>query len=96
MDKNNRFSSFGKWVSPIFTKMFMNQLAAANQERYTKKLTTPPYLKLFIHAQLQQREGLRAIADDVCSETFQNELGFTSISSSQLCRKNSQVDSDLL
>ena len=57
-----------------FTKMFMNQLAIANQDRYTKKLTTLDYLKLFIHAQLQQREGLRAISVDVCSETFQNEL----------------------
>jgi IS4 transposase len=96
MDKDTLFSSFGKWISPIFTKTFTDRIAETRQDKYAKKLTTLSYLKLFLHAQLQQREGLRAISDDVCSPSFQQELGFESISSSQLSRKNNQVDSDML
>ncbi|NRS19896.1 hypothetical protein HP398_26080 [Brevibacillus sp. HB1.4B] len=61
-----------------------------------KKLTTPSYLLLFLHAQLQQREGLRAIADDALKTKFQLELGFTSISTSQLSRKHQQMNTQLL
>ncbi len=96
MDKNTLFSSFGKWVSPIFSKKFYQDLASSDQDKYVKKLTTPAYLLLFLHAQLQQREGLRAIADDALGKKFQRELGFTSISASQLSRKHQQTHSELL
>lgn len=59
-------------------------------------MTTPAYLLVFLHAQLQQREGLRAIADDALGTKFQKELGFTSISASQLSRKHHQMDTLLL
>ncbi|OXM13302.1 IS4 family transposase [Paenibacillus herberti] len=96
MDKDTLFSSFGKWVAPIFSTTFLDQLAQNHADAYVKKLTVPAYLKLFLHAQLQQREGLRSIADDVLSKDFQQELGFESISFSQLCRKNNQVNPALL
>ena len=96
MDKNTLFSSFGKWLSPICAKTFTERVAAADQDKYVKKLTTLSYFKLFLHAQLQQRDGLREIADDVLSKGFQKELGINSISYSQLCRKHNQVDPDLL
>jgi hypothetical protein len=53
-------------------------------------------LKLFLHAQIQQRDGLREIAADVFCKDFQKELGMQSISASQLIRKHNQVDSSLL
>ena len=71
-------------------------LTAVEQDKYVKKLTTLSYLKLFLHAQLHQRDGLREIADDLLSKGFQHELGMTSISASQLSRKHKQVDSTLL
>ncbi|ELK38851.1 transposase [Brevibacillus agri BAB-2500] len=67
-----------------------------DQDKYVKKLTTKAYLLLFLHAQLQQREGLRAIADDVLSKKFQQELGLSSISPAQLSRKNNRVEPALL
>jgi hypothetical protein len=96
MDKNTLFSSFGKWLSPICTKTFTDRVNAIEQDKYVKKLTTLSYLKLFLHAHLHQRDGLREIADDLLSKGFQRELGMTSISASQLSRKHNQVDSALL
>jgi len=67
MDKNTLFSSFGKWLSPICTKTFAERVNKIEQDKYVKKLTTLAYLKLFLHAQLHQRDGLREIADDLLS-----------------------------
>ncbi|QKS45216.1 IS4 family transposase [Paenibacillus cellulosilyticus] len=96
MDKNTLFSSFGKWIAPICTRTFTDWITETQQDKYVKKLTTAAYLKLFLHAQLQGREGLRHIADDVLCKAFQRELGLTSISAAQLSRKHKQVDSELL
>jgi hypothetical protein len=96
MDKDTLFSSFGKWLAPIRSKTFKDRIAATGQDKYVKKLTTLAYLKLFLHAQLQQRDGLREIADDVLCEEFQQELDLNAISASQLSRKHNQVDSALL
>ncbi|MED1705948.1 IS4 family transposase [Brevibacillus agri] len=96
MDKNTLFSSFGKWVAPINIMKLQQRIDETDQDKYVKKLTTKAYLLLFLHAQLQQREGLRAIADDVLSKEFQQELGLSSISPSQLSRKNNQVEPALL
>lgn len=96
MDNRTLFSSFGKWLAPICTKMFTSAVTESRQDKYTKKLTTTAYLKLFLLAQLQGREGLRHIADDVLCEDLQQELGLTSISASQLSRKHKQVDPELL
>ncbi|WP_246027884.1 DUF4372 domain-containing protein [Paenibacillus xylaniclasticus] len=52
-------------LAPICTRTFTDRIAETQQDKYLKKLTTTAYLKLFLHAQLQGREGLRHIADDV-------------------------------
>lgn len=96
MDNRTLLSSFGKWVGPICTKTFTTAVTECQQDKYTKKLTTAAYLKLFLLAQLQNREGLRHIADDVLCEELQRELGLTSISAAQLSRKHKQVDPELL
>lgn len=92
MDKNTLFSSFGKWIAPIYGEKFCRQIQESGQDKYVKKLTTTAYLLLFLHAQLESRDGLRDIAADALNEEFQNILGFTSISASQLSRKHNQVD----
>lgn len=93
MDKNTLFSSFGKWVAPINIVKLQQRIDETDQ---VKKLTTKAYLLLFLHAQLQQRDGLQAIADDVLSKEFQRELGLSSISGAQLSRKNYRVEPVLL
>jgi hypothetical protein len=92
MDKNTLFSSFGKWIAPIYGEKFCRQIQESGQDKYVKKLTTTAYLLLFLHAQLESRDGFRDIAADALNEEFQNILGFTSISASQLSRKHNQVD----
>jgi IS4 transposase len=96
MDKNTLFSSFGKWVEPINTLDFQDQVVALEQDKYVKKLTTKAYLLLMLHAQLHEKESLRAISDGLLDEEFQSELGLDSISASQLSRKNNEVDTSLL
>jgi hypothetical protein len=96
MDNRTLLSSFGKWLAPICTKKFTTAVTEYQQDKYAKKLTTTAYLKLFLLAQLQNREGLRHIADDVLCEDLQRELGLTSISAAQLSRKHKQVDPALL
>jgi hypothetical protein len=96
MDKDTLFSSFGKWISPICAKTFTKRVREMEQDKYVKKFTTLSYLKLFLHAQIHQRDGLREIAADVLCEDFQSELGIQSISASQLSQKHNQVDSSLL
>jgi hypothetical protein len=52
-------------------------------------------LLLFLHDQLQRRERLRAIANDVLHEDFQKELGLTSINPSKIAdrgRKDSYME----
>ncbi|WP_240422191.1 IS4 family transposase [Paenibacillus periandrae] len=96
MDNSTLFSSFGKWISPICAKTFTERIAQGEQDKYVKKFTTYAYLKLFLHAQIHQRDGLREIASDLLSKDFQQELGLSSISASQLSRKHNQVDPALL
>lgn len=96
MDKNTLLSSFGKWVSTIDFKTFEKHVETTNQDKYTKKLTTRAYLMLMIHAQLHEKESLRAISDDVLNEELQKILGFESISASQLSWKNNEVQTSIL
>lgn len=96
MDKDTLFSSFGKWVSTINFQQFKEHVEVLGHDKYTKKLTAKAYLLLFLHAQLHEKESLRAIADGVLDEDLQKILSFESISASQLSRKNNQVDPSLL
>lgn len=96
MDKDTLFSSFGKYIAPINIVKLQQRVEEIKQDKYTKKLTTKAYLLLFLYAQLRQKESLHAISIDLLEETFQREVGFTSISPAQLSRKNNQVDPELL
>jgi IS4 transposase len=96
MDKDTLFSAFGKWVEPINVLHFQEKVDELQQDKYVKKLTTKAYLLLLLHAQLHEKESLRAISDGLLDEDFQEALGFESISASQLSRKNNGVNTSLL
>ncbi|WP_276917962.1 DUF4372 domain-containing protein [Aneurinibacillus aneurinilyticus] len=61
MDKNTLFSSFGKWIAPIYGEKFRRQIQKSGQDKYTKKLSTTAYLLLFLHTQLESRDGIRRV-----------------------------------
>jgi Transposase DDE domain/Domain of unknown function (DUF4372) len=97
MDKDTRFSSFGKWVAPLNSQIIHNWHCTSRLDSYVKKLDTLIFLLIFIEAQLNQRKGLRAIMREVQNnEDFQKALGITSISASQLSRKNNNLDPEVL
>jgi IS4 transposase len=96
MDKNTLISSFGKWVSPINIQKLSEQVEELKQDYYTKKLTTEAYIKLLLFAQLHETESLQAMSDALLDEDLQRTLGFESISSSQLSRKNNEIDPAIL
>ncbi len=65
MDKDTLFSSFGKWVEPINSKIIQNWQCTSRLDSYVKKLNTLAFLLIFIEAQLKQRRGLREIMREV-------------------------------
>ncbi|GIM44726.1 IS4 family transposase ISDha2 [Collibacillus ludicampi] len=95
-DKDTLLSAFGKWVEPLFQCNFQEKVDQNQQDKYAKKLTTKSYVLLFLHAILQKRESLRAVAADILNPHMQEFLQLDSISYSQLSRKHRQVDTDLL
>jgi IS4 transposase len=96
MDKNTRFSSFGKWVAPINMKLFNEQVEKHHLDKYTKKLKTLSFTKLFLYAHLNQMESLHDLNTALADKDLQKELGFQSISVSQLSRKNKSMDPEFL
>ena len=96
MDNNTLKTSFGKWISPINMKKLSKQVDILKQDYYTKKLTTEPFLKIMLFAQLHETESLHAISDALLDDDFQKAVGFESISASQLSRKNNELDPSVL
>jgi IS4 transposase len=97
MDKDTLFSSFGKWVAPLNSQIILNWQCTSRLDSYVKKLDTLTFLLIFIEAQLKQRRGLRQIMNEVQNNAeFHQALGITSISASQLSRKNNKLDPEVL
>jgi hypothetical protein len=97
MDKDTLLSSFGKWVAPLNAKLISEWTKETGEDKYVKKLHSLAFLLIFIDAQLNQRKALRDIVTEIeNNEAFQKELGITSISTSQLSRKNNKLSPELL
>lgn len=97
MDKDTLLSSFGKWVAPLNVKKISDWTQKTGEDKYVKKFHTLAFLFIFIDAQLNQRKALRDIATEIQNnEWFQQELGISSISISQLSRKNNKLSPDIL
>lgn len=97
MDKNTLLSSFGKWIAPLNPKKILDWTDRTGADKYVKKLHTFAYLLIFMEAQLHQRKCLREIVAELQNnEAFQREIGISTISTSQLSRKNNKLSSELL
>ena len=96
MDKNTLKTSFGKWVGPINFDKLRKSVDFYKQDHYTKKLTTQSFVLLMLYSHLKKKESLHAIEADIADDDLQNALGFSSISVSQLSRKNNEVNPAIL
>jgi IS4 transposase len=94
MDKNTVKTSFGKYVNV----MNLENLAVPIQEmdRYMKKYSFESYLHFMIYAHLNEIDSLRALEDALINKDLQAQLGFETLSVSQLSRKHRAIDSDIL
>lgn len=96
MDKNTVKTSFGKWVGPINFDKVQKNIDLYKQDHYTKKLTTHSFILLMLYAHLTEMASLHAMEIALADDNLQKAVGFTSISVSQLSRKNNEVDPAIL
>ena len=96
MDKNTLKTSFGKWVGPINFEKLNKSIDFHKQDHYTKKLTTQSFVLLMLYSHLNEMESLHAMEAALADDNLQNALGFSSISVSQLSRKNNEVNPAIL
>ena len=89
MDKHIGKTSFCKWIAPVsFENLplrLQEQIGQTNT--YVKKLYFDRFLKLMLHAVSSQKASLRDIEASLLNPDLQAELGFDSLSSSQISRK---------
>lgn len=81
---------------PINFKKLKKSIDFHKQDRYTKKLTTQSFVLLMLYSHLNEKESLHAIEAAIADDNLQNALGFSSISVSQLSRKNNEVNPAIL
>jgi len=91
MDKFTSKTSFEQWFSPISSSKLEELVEAYQLNYYTKKLYMASFLKLFVFAQLNETESLRAVSDTLFSGDLQKATELESISFSQLGRRLGQV-----
>jgi IS4 transposase len=95
MDKFTRKTSFEQWFSPISSTKLEEMVEAYQLNYYTKKLHIASFLKLFVFAQLNETESLRAVSDTLFSDDLQKTTNLESISFSQLGRRLNKVPTDV-
>ena len=95
MDKFTRKTSFEQWFSPISSTKLEELVEAYQLNYYTKKLHIASFLKLFVFAQLNETESLRAVSETLFSDDLQKVTDLDSISFSQLGRRLNQIPSEV-
>lgn len=85
-------TSFGQWFSPINFQSFQQDVETMHYNRYTKKLTMDAFLKLMLLAQVEQSDSLYDIQTKLLNDDLQREVGFDSISISQLSRRLNSIN----
>lgn len=95
MDKLTRKTSFEQWFSPISSRKLEELVEAYQLNYYTKKLHIASFLKLFIFAQLNEIESLRAVSETLFSDNLQKATDLESISFSQLGRRLNQIPTEV-
>lgn len=92
-----KLKTINKVLEPLNSKKVKNIIKTNNCDAYVKKLTTQNLIKLFVTANLKEFDGLRAISTDLLfDEKYQNYLKLDSISSSQLYRRLSTLETSVL
>ena len=94
MDKNTVKTSFGKYVNAINLENLAQPILET--DRYMKKYSFESYLHFMIYAHLNEIDSLRALEDALINKDLQAQLGFETLSVSQLSRKHRAIDSDIL
>lgn len=96
MDKCNTNTVFKKYLHPMDEGVLIKMAEQLNLDKYVKKLTITPFLKLFTYAQLKQISSLTDISFKLNKDpNLQKEIGLTSISKSQLSRKLSDISPEI-
>ena len=95
MDKFTRKTSFEQWFSPISSRKLEELVEAYQLNYYTKNLHIASFLKLFVFAQLNEIESLRAVSETLFSDDLQKATDLESISFSQLGRRLNQIPTEV-
>jgi hypothetical protein len=97
MDKDTTKSTFAEYCFPLDTNAMMQEIQSLGVDKYTKKLDSITFTRLFVFAQVKQLPSLHQISGFLNEdEGLQAELGLKSISKSQLSRKLRDINPDLL
>lgn len=98
MDKYKSKTTFQQWFSPISFNNLSQKAQESIQQfnRYSKKLSFDAFLKLFTFAVNGELDSLRHIDASLLAPDLQKAVDLESISYSQLSRKLSEVDSQIL
>lgn len=96
MDKDTTKSTFTEYLLPLDYEFLLKQIEKLKLDKYTKKLDTLKFSKLFIFAQLKHIGSLADISLELyTSEELQRELELESVSASQLSRKLRDLNPNL-
>jgi Transposase DDE domain len=96
MDKDTTKSTLTEYLIPLNVSEMMRDIDSLGLDKYTKKLDTITFAKLFVFAQVKQIGTLTDISAELNeSESLQSELNLESISTSQLSRKLRDINSDI-
>ncbi|HEY4532233.1 MAG TPA: IS4 family transposase [Kurthia sp.] len=95
MDKFTRKTSFEQWFTPISSTKLEELVETHQLNYYTKKLHIASFLKLFVFAQLNEIESLRAVSETLFSDDLQKATDLESISFSQLGRRLNRIPTDV-
>jgi len=96
MDKNTIKSTISELLKLIDEQTFLKLNPLINLDKYTKKLTTYRFFQLMVIAQIYDTDSLTRISKQTKDKKeVQKQVGFHSISTSQLSRKLSQIPPNL-
>lgn len=96
MDKNTTKSTISELLKLIDEQTFLELSNVENLDKYVKKLTAYRFFQLIIIAQLNEIASLTRVSKQTKDkDDIQKQLGFESISTSQLSRKLNQLPSEM-
>lgn len=93
MGKDTTKSTLAHYLNPLDSKRMSQEIKSLGLDRYTKKLDSIRFLNLLVFAQVHQVGSLTDLSALLGENPeLQSEIGFQSISKSQLSRKLAQTD----